>query len=49
VVILGVQSTPPTVLVGAALLVVSGAWMAYSALRRPSPGTVGAAAQPRVQ
>jgi hypothetical protein len=49
VVILGVQSTPPTVLVGAALLVLSGAWMAYSALRRPSSvGTVGAA-QPRVQ
>jgi len=48
-VILGVQSTPPTVLVGAALLVLGGAWMAYSALRRPSVRTVGAAAQPRVQ
>jgi hypothetical protein len=49
VVILGVQSTPPTVLVGAALLVVSGAWMAWSTMRRPHAGTVGAAAQPRVQ
>ena len=36
VVILGVQSTPPTVLVGALLLVISGAWMAFSVLRRPS-------------
>ena len=35
VVILGVQSTPPTVLVGALLLVISGAWMAFSVLRRP--------------
>ncbi len=49
VVILGVQSTPPTVLVGAALLVISGAWMAWSTMRRPYAGTVGAAAQPRVQ
>jgi ABC-type nickel/cobalt efflux system permease component RcnA len=50
VVILGVQSTPPTVLVGAFLLVVSGGWMAWRALRRPSAETaVGAGAQPRVQ
>jgi hypothetical protein len=50
VVILGVQSTPPTVLVGAFLLVVSGGWMAWTALRRPSTETaVGAGAQPRVQ
>ena len=49
VVILGVQSTPPTVLVGAFLLVVSGGWMALRALRRPSTGTVGVGAQPRVQ
>jgi ABC-type nickel/cobalt efflux system permease component RcnA len=49
VVILGVQSTPPTVLVGAALLVLSGTWMAWSTMRRPHAGTVGAAAQPRVQ
>jgi hypothetical protein len=49
VVILGVQSTPGTVLVGALLLVVSGGWIAFSALRRPSAETVGAGAQPRVQ
>jgi hypothetical protein len=47
--ILGVQSTPPTVLVGAFLLVVGGGWMALSALRRPYTGTVGVGAQPRVQ
>ena len=46
VVILGVQSTPPTVLVGALLIGISGAWMALSVLRQPSsqPG-----AQPRVR
>ena len=49
VVILGVQSTPRTVLVGALLLVVSGAWMALSVLRQPAAGRVGARAQPRVQ
>jgi hypothetical protein len=49
VVILGVQSTPPTVLVGALLLVLSGAWMAWSARRRPHASVVGANAQPRVQ
>ena len=40
-VILGVQSTPPTVLLGALLIVISGAWMAFSVLRQPSsqPGT----------
>ena len=47
-VILGVQSTPPTVLVGAALIVISGGWMALRILRRPSVGTVGVGAQPRV-
>ena len=47
--ILGVQSTPPTVLVGAFLLVVGGGWMALSALRRPYTGTVGLGARPRVQ
>jgi hypothetical protein len=47
--ILGVQSTPPTVVVGAFLLVVGGGWMALSALRRPYTGTVGVGAQPRVQ
>jgi hypothetical protein len=49
VVILGVQSTPPTVLVGAALIVISGGWIALRALRQPSTETVGVAAQPRVQ
>ena len=37
VVILGVQSTPPTVLVGALLLVISGAWMAFSVAAAPPP------------
>ena len=48
-VILGVQSTPRTVLVGALLIVVSGAWMAFSVLRRPSAEAAGVAAQPRVR
>ena len=48
-VILGVQSTPPTVLVGAFLLVVGGGWMALRGLLRPSTSTVGMGAQPRVQ
>ena len=47
-VILGVQSTPRTVLVGALLIVVSGAWIALSVLRRPSAVAAGAA-QPRVR
>jgi hypothetical protein len=47
---IGPQSTPPTVLVGAALLVIGGGWLALSALRRPSAQpAVGVAAQPRVQ
>ena len=46
----GAKSTPPTVLVGAVLIVVSGAWMAWSVLRRSSVRTaVGVQAQPRVQ
>ena len=51
VAILGVQSTPKTVLLGALLLVISGAWMAWSVLSRPSGAqAVGAAAaQPRVR
>ena len=50
VVILGVQSTPLTVPVGAVLLVISGAWMAWSVLRRPSSvEAVGLQAQPSVQ
>ena len=47
---IGAQATPPTVPVGAVLLVISGAWMAWSVLRRPSTETAGvAAAQPRVR
>jgi hypothetical protein len=46
---IGADSTPPTVLVGMVLLVISGAWMAYSVLSRPSTATVGVAAQPSVQ
>jgi hypothetical protein len=49
VVILGVQSTPKTVLVGALLIVISGAWIAWSVLRRPSAEAVGVQAQPRVR
>ena len=49
VAILGVQSTPRTVLVGTLLLVVSGAWMALSVLRGPSAEKVGVQARPRVQ
>jgi hypothetical protein len=48
---IGPASTPFTVPLGAVVLVISGAWMAFSALSRPS-GTqaVGAAAaQPRVR
>lgn len=46
VVILGVQSTPPTVLVGAVLLVISGAWMTWSVLRRPPAEAVRVQVQP---
>ena len=46
---IGAKSTPPTVPAGAVLLVISGTWMAYSVLRRPSTETVVATAQPRVQ
>ena len=46
---IGVQSTPRTVLVGALLIVIGGGWMAWKALRRPSPKTVGVGAQPGVQ
>ncbi len=47
----GAKSTPPTVLVGAVVVVISGAWMAYSVLSRPSGAqeAVGVGAQPRVQ
>jgi hypothetical protein len=42
-------STPPTVLVGALLLVIGGGWMAWAVLRRPSAKAVGVQAQPRVR
>jgi hypothetical protein len=46
---IGADATPATVPVGMVLLVISGAWMAYSVLRGPSAETVGVRAQPRVQ
>ena len=46
---IGPASTPLTVPLGAVLVVIAGAWMAYSVLRRPSTRTVGVGAQPRVQ
>jgi hypothetical protein len=46
---IGADSSPPTVPAGAALLVLSGAWMAWSVLRGPSAETVRVQAQPRVQ
>ncbi len=45
----GPASTPPTVPFGAAVVVVSGAWMAMRVLRVPSARTLGVGAQPRVQ
>jgi hypothetical protein len=50
--IAGAQVTPPTVLVSMALLVISGAWFAWSVLSRPSATQEpvgGTAAQPRVR
>ena len=46
---IGARSTPPTVLVGALLLVIGGGWMAWSVMRKPSRQLVGADVQPRVQ
>src|SRR5215211_619145 len=47
---IGAQATPPTVPAGAVLLAISGAWTAYSVLRRPDAAqVVGLGAQPRVQ
>jgi hypothetical protein len=48
---IGPASTPPTVLVGAVVIVISGAWMAWSVLSRPSaaPAVGTAAAQPRAR
>jgi hypothetical protein len=49
---IGPASTPPTVLVGALLVVVGGGWIAGRAMRQPSASTqeeVGVEAQPRVK
>jgi hypothetical protein len=46
---IGPASTPPTVLVGTLLLVVGGAWMAWSVLRSTSGEAMGAQTQPRVR
>ena len=47
---IGAQATPPTVPAGAVLIVISGAWISWSVLSRPSAEAVGAAAaQPRVR
>jgi hypothetical protein len=46
---IGPASTPPTVPLGAALLVISGGWMVWSVLSRPSARAVGVRPQPRVQ
>ncbi len=46
---IGPASTPFTVPLGAVVLVISGAWMAWSVLRQPSSATVGVGARPRVQ
>jgi len=45
---IGPQSTPPTVLVGAMLLVISGGWIVLGVLRRSLAEKVGVAAQSRV-
>jgi uncharacterized membrane protein YgdD (TMEM256/DUF423 family) len=49
--VLDTQRTPPTVPMGAVLLVIGGAWIAWSVLRRPSAAAaaVGVGAHPRVQ
>ena len=46
---IGADSTPPTVAIGAVLLVIGGAWMAYSVLRGPSAQAVSVGLQPSVQ
>ena len=45
---IGPASTPPTVLVGALLVVVGGGWISLRAMRQPSTH-VGVEAQPRVK
>jgi hypothetical protein len=48
---IGAQATPPTVPAGAVVVMISGAWIAWSALSRSSGAQAGgaAAAQPRVR
>ncbi len=48
---IGPASTPPTVPAGAAVLVISGAWMAWSVLSRPpsAQAVEEAAVQPKVR
>ena len=46
---IGPASTPFTVPLGAVVLVISGAWITWSVLRRPSAQAVGIGSQPRVQ
>jgi hypothetical protein len=47
---IGPASTPFTVPLGATLVAISGAWIAYSVLSRATAARlVGAAAQPRVR
>jgi hypothetical protein len=46
---IGPASTPVTVPLGAALVAISGAWLAWSVLSRPSTAAVGVGAKPRVQ
>ncbi len=46
---IGAKSTPPTVLVGTLLIVIGGAWVALSVLRRPSTETVGARVQQSIR
>jgi hypothetical protein len=46
---IGADATPPTVPAGMVLLVIAGAWMAFSVLRGPSTERVSVQAQPRVQ
>jgi hypothetical protein len=46
---IGPASTPFTVPLGAVVLVISGAWIAWSAMCQPSAEAVSVQAQPRVQ
>jgi hypothetical protein len=46
---IGPASTPPTVVAGAALMVVGGGWIALGAMLRHSAKATGAAVQPGVQ